>query len=83
MGIYWDSNSALRGFLLSGGQYTPIDDPLAGSADSLSRRCSGVILSSCHQRSPFGQGTPSRSYGVVPRRRPVRKVCVFQYEYDL
>jgi hypothetical protein len=31
VGIYWDANFTFHGFLLSGGQYTPIDDSLAGS----------------------------------------------------
>src|SRR5438876_3621463 len=42
------------------------------AVDSFSRSCSGVNLSTSHQRRPSGQGTPRRWYGVVPRRRPVR-----------
>src|SRR5260370_42563161 len=47
-------------------------------ADSLSRSCSGVNLSTCHQCKPGGHGTPRRSYGVVLWRRPAPNVWQFQ-----
>ena len=47
------------------------------SADSLSRRCSGVNWSTSHPLIPGGQGTPRRAEGVVPWRRPLRQRWLF------